>query len=61
MDLRGNTARFTVTGDYALTPFFEYYLVLSDASGKRESYPPNDGQDPMTSPPPQPLRVIDPG
>ena len=34
MDLRGNTARFTVTGEYALTPFFEYYLVLTDASGK---------------------------
>ena len=57
MDLRGNTARFTVTGDYALPPFFEYYLVVTDAAGKRESYPRNDGQNPMTSPPAQPLRV----
>jgi hypothetical protein len=57
MDLRGNTAKFTVTGEYALSPFFEYYLVLSDASGKQESYPRNDGQNPLKAPPPQPLRV----
>lgn len=57
MDLRGTTAKFTVTKDYALPPFIEYYLVLTDASGKRESYPRTTGDDPIKVPPPQPLRV----
>lgn len=57
MDLRGNTARFTVNPNYALPPFMEYYLVLSDAAGKQESYPPNGGGNPFTAPPAQPLRV----
>jgi hypothetical protein len=57
MDLRGNTARFTVTKEYALAPFFEYYLVLTDASGKMISHPPATGGDPIKTPPAQPLRV----
>ena len=57
MDLRGNTARFTVSGDYIRPPFLEYYLVLTNAAGKRESYPPNAGANPLTTPPAQPLRV----
>jgi hypothetical protein len=57
MDLRGNTARFTVTKEYALAPFFEYYLVLTDASGKMVAYPPATGDDPIKAPPALPLRV----
>lgn len=57
MDLRGNTARFTVTKEYALAPFFEYYLILTEGSGKRTSYPAATGDDPIKAPPAQPLRV----
>jgi len=27
-------------------PFLEFYLILTDAAGKRESYPRNSGGDP---------------
>jgi hypothetical protein len=57
MDLRGNTARFQVTREYALTPFLEYYLVMTDASGKMASYPRSTEADPIKVPPAQTLRV----
>lgn len=57
MDLRGNTARYTIPADVARPPFLEYYLILTDAAGKRESSPPNAGGDPVTNPPPQPARI----
>lgn len=57
MDLRGNTARYTIPADFARPPFLEYYLILTDAAGKRESSPPNAGGDPVTNPPPQPARI----
>jgi hypothetical protein len=57
MDLRGNTARCTISGEYVRAPFLEYYLVLATSSGARESFPPNAGGNPLTNPPPQPSRV----
>jgi len=57
MDLRGSTAQCTLPADRLTPPFLEYYFVLVDGKGRRESSPPNASGDPFTSPPAQPLRL----
>jgi hypothetical protein len=57
MDLRGSNATSLVPAEFVVPPFIEYYLVLSDATGKRESYPRSSLGDPLTTPPPQLLRI----
>ena len=57
MDLRGSTAQYTLPADRLTPPFLEYYFVLVDGKGKRESSPSNATGDPFTSPPAQPLRL----
>jgi hypothetical protein len=57
MDLRGSAAFTILRSDVVVPPFVEYYLVLSDASGRREAYPRSPSGDPLTSPPPQLLRL----
>jgi hypothetical protein len=57
MDLRGSTATAVVPGNAVAPPFVEYYLVLADAAGKRESYPRSTGAEPLTTPPAQLLRI----
>jgi hypothetical protein len=57
MDLRGSTASAVLRSDVVVPPFVEYYLVLSDASSRREAYPRSTSGDPLTVPPPQLLRL----
>ena len=57
MDLRGSTATSLLPPDAVAPPFVEYYLILSDAAGRRESYPRGTGGDPLAVPPPQLLRI----
>lgn len=57
MDVRGNTAQYRLAAEHIRPPFLEFYLVLTDAAGKRESYPRNSGGDPITDPPLQPTRL----
>jgi hypothetical protein len=57
MDLRGSIAQYTLPADRLAPPFLEYYFVLVDVKGKRESSPPNATGDPFTSPPAQPFRL----
>ena len=57
MDLRGSTAQCTLPAERLTPPFLEYYFVLVDGKGKRESSPPNATGDPFTSPPAQPFRL----
>jgi hypothetical protein len=57
MDLRGSTAQYTLPAERVAPPFLEYYFVLVDSKGKRESAPPNSSGDPFTSPPAQPFRL----
>jgi len=57
MDLRGSTASSVLPADVVVPPFVEYYIVLSDASGRREAYPRSSSGDPMVVPPPQLLRI----
>jgi hypothetical protein len=57
MDLQGFTAHYTLPADRLTPPFIEYYFVLVDGNGKRESSPMNATGDPFTSPPAQPLRL----
>jgi hypothetical protein len=57
MDLRGSTASTVLRSDVVVPPFVEYYLVLSDASGRREAYPRGSSGDPLTQPPPQLLHL----
>lgn len=57
MDLRGASATATIPASVVVPPFVEYYLILTDAAGRRESYPRNTSGDPLTNPPPQLLRV----
>jgi hypothetical protein len=57
MDLRGSTASSVLPADVAVPPFVEYYIVLTDASGRREAYPRSTSGDPLTTPPPQLLRI----
>ncbi len=57
MDLRGNTAQYTLAANYVRPPFLELYLVLTDANGVVESYPPNGGGNPLSNPPLQPSRL----
>ena len=57
MDLRGSTASAVLPATVVVPPFVEYYLVLSDAAGRREAYPRSTGGDPLTTPPVQLLRI----
>ncbi len=57
MDLRGSSASFLIPATSVIPPFVEYYLVLSDAAGRREAYPRSGAGDPLVVPPPQLLRI----
>ncbi len=57
MDLRGSTATAVIPGTAVVPPFVEYYLVLSDEAGRRESYPRGASGDPLKNPPAQLLRI----
>jgi hypothetical protein len=57
MDLRGSAASSVLPADVVVPPFVEYYIVLSDASGRREAYPRSSTGDPLIAPPPQLLRI----
>lgn len=57
MDLRGTTATSVIPAAAVAPPFIEYYLVLSDAAGRREAYPRGAAGDPLTAPPSQLLRI----
>jgi hypothetical protein len=57
MDLRGSTASSVIPADVVVPPFVEYYIVLSDASGRQEAYPRSTTGNPLTVPPTQLLRL----
>ncbi len=57
MDLRGSAASSVLPADVVVPPFVEYYIVLSDASGRREAYPRSSSGDPLTVPPTQLLHI----
>jgi hypothetical protein len=57
MEIQGTQASATVPVRGVTSPFLEVYVVLELTSGGRESYPLSTGDDPFTSPPPQPLRI----
>jgi hypothetical protein len=58
MDLRGNTAAFTIPAEHVIAPFLEYYIVIARRDGSLETYPITESADPLTTPPQRTERIV---